>query len=1169
MWHGVLRTPRSKLFLMMKLTFFFLMLGLLEVHASVKAQVKTVNLDVRNMPLKEVFGELKKQTELDFFFSNEELDMNSRVTIQVEKADLMDVLARILGRSYQVEIIKGMVIIKPAIEIDSVRVKSITLRGFVRDVKKQPLPGVTIQLSGTSVGVATDVNGWFAVKLPVLKGKLEFSYVGYQKIVMEFTEKMGKDTLQVVLKEDVAALDEVVVRAYSTQNKKEVVSSIATITAEEMKELPAASFISMLQGRLPGLNIVNQSGAPGSAADVAIRGYNSLVSVLGNSANGASDNQPLYVVDGMPMQSFVSPQTGTNTLADLDPSMIESVSVLKDAAAAAIYGSRAANGVILITTKKGKAGYNKFIVNGSYSVSKMLEYPEQTGGRMERRIKSLWIENQRGSTYNSSMGSYVYPTSYEEAWENGGTSSYDGWWGNGTVSAASKKKKPLYQDSLNPFYNNQTNWYKYATRTANVKNVNLQVSGGSDKFQYMLGAGYYDETGIMLNSRYARANVLFNLSAQPVPHLRIDGRVYGAYMDRSFNSGSMISNRYEGMTVNPREMSTLLLGGGVVEEDWLKVQNGERSRADDYRAQGSLLMEYEILKGLSISVSGMLDFTQGNLNQFRPSTLDPQFNENYSKGGMLRKISLLTEELLRYNTSIREKHNIELLLGLSVSKDQEFSMQGSGRRSGSDYVYYYPVQVEGGIHNYGTATSPRYRPLTTYESNFKEKTMVSYFGRIGYNYKRRYLVEFTYRQDGSSTFGENHRWAKFPSIALGWAFSEESFIKKWTERWLSWGKVRASYGTSGQIFADAYLAHGIVKMEGGSFNGVTLAEPGENIAPELTWEKTKQYDIGLDMDMFDNRVGLKFDYYYKYTDGLLYSVSLPGDIYYNSTQMQNALEVSNEGIEFDVQADIFRESAVKWRTKFNVSRNWNRFEKSANGRDIGNLIQGRPVNAFNVYVDDGYFQNEDEVPRYYNMQGDEKYLSNDRLITISAKTGYSNLVGTPKIMDLNGDGVINNKDRMFYGTSLPMAHGGWANEISWKNFDLNVLFNITLSRQMRNNNAWTLTQGNPVFVDLRGVSFWSKEGDNTTYGRIGTYAESLRSQIEKVNSVSLKQITLGYNLPKQFVKKIRLSEARVFVTGENIFYWSNYSGGNPEVISVYTGVDDGGQYPLPQTWTIG
>ena len=170
MWHGVLRTPRSKLFLMMKLTFFFLMLGLLEVHASVKAQVKTVNLDVRNMPLKEVFGELKKQTELDFFFSNEELDMNSRVTIQVEKADLMDVLARILGRSYQVEIIKGMVIIKPAIEIDSVRVKSITLRGFVRDVKKQPLPGVTIQLSGTSVGVATDVNGWFAVKLPVLKG---------------------------------------------------------------------------------------------------------------------------------------------------------------------------------------------------------------------------------------------------------------------------------------------------------------------------------------------------------------------------------------------------------------------------------------------------------------------------------------------------------------------------------------------------------------------------------------------------------------------------------------------------------------------------------------------------------------------------------------------------------------------------------------------------------------------------------------------------------------------------------------------------------------------------------------------------------------------------------------------------------------------------------------
>ena len=1145
----------------MKLT-FLLMCGLvLSLSATVRAQDQMVTLKVDGMAFTKVISELKRQTQLDFFYSFNEVDVNRVISLDVKNEKIDAVLRQILGNGFSWEYIDNMVIIKPVL-LNEPEKKSVRVKGFVLDTKKQPLPGVTVKVVGISIGTATNQKGWFAIDLPLQKGVLEFSFVGFKKQQVNFTEKT--DTLRIVMQEDISDLEEVIVRAYSTQNKKEVVSSIATITAEEMKELPAASVLSMLQGRLPGLNIVNQSGAPGSAADVAIRGYNSLLNIA-SQGKGATDNQPLYVVDGMPMQSFVSPQTGTNTLADLDPSMIESVSVLKDASAASIYGSRAANGVILITTKKGKSGYSQFSVNVSYTISKMLEYPEQTGGRMERWIKMLWDKKKVSSYYEN--GYVVYPTSYEGVFKRSGA-VYDQWWGNGEREKASSNA--MYQDSLNPFYNNQTNWYKYATRTASVKNINIQASGGTEKMQYMLGAGYYTETGIMLNSNYARANFMSNVTVKPTNELRVDGRVYLAYMDRSFNSGSMVANRYEGMTVKPSQQSTLLVGGGIVEDEWLKVMNGSRSRTDDYRLMGSLLVEYELYKGLSLSASGMVDYTQGNTNEFTPSTLDAAYHENRSEGGIRRNVSLATEELLRYKTSIREKHNIELLLGLNVTKEQVFYISGSGKRGISDYVYYYPKSIEGGVHDYGTKTNPKPRALTTYLSDFREKAMVSYFGRIGYNYDRRYLFEFTYRRDGSSTFGEGHRWADFPSYAIGWAFSEEKFIKNWTAHWLDWGKVRASYGTSGQIFSDEYLAYGLM-ISSGSFNGVSAVGSGKSIAPNLTWEKTWQYNMGLDLDMFKNRLGIKFDYYYKYTKDLLYDVFVPGSIYPANSQMRNAMEVSNEGIEFDLQADIFRETTVKWRTKLNLSRNWNRFEKSYNERDPGlNMIQGKPLNVFFVYDDHGYYQNESEVPVYYDIEGNAVYLAgSDSWSKVNVVSGVSNLVGTPKFRDIDGDGFTGSGDLIPYGTTLPQAHGGWVNEITWKNFDLNVLFNITLARHMINSNTRSLHEGKPVFVDLRKVSFWSKEGDKADFGRIGTYMGSLRSKVEKVNSVSLKQITLGYDVPKPIARKFKFSEVRFFVTGENIFYKSNYSGANPEVISVYSGVDDGGQYPLPQKWTIG
>lgn len=513
-------------------------------------------------------------------------------------------------------------------------------------------------VKGTTLGVVTDVSGKYRLTLPKEQKDISliFSFVGMKTQVIKLGEQ---DTLNVVLEEDIADLDEVVVRAYGTQNKREMISAISSVKAEDMKELPAASIASMLQGRLAGVNIIQQSGAPGSASVIAVRGFNSLL------VDGASDGQPLWVVDGVPMHSFVSPVTGTNTLADLDPSMIESVEVLKDAAAASIYGSRAGNGVILVTTKKGKEGKAVFSANVSYTLAQLMEYPVQTGGRMERWLDLLMARNYRGNISDYSdfdVYKQHYPTSYEDVWNTNG--AYDSFWGSGRESDVYLNYK--LQDSLDPYYNSETNWYKYAFRTGKVLNANIQASGGSDKFQYMVGIGYYDEKGIMVNSGYSRANLISNLTAQLTKKIKLDTRIYLSYVDRTMNKAVknvMDKSRYEKMSVDPKSQPTYIAGTKELEEEMLQRVHDLRDRTDDYRAMVSVFGRYEILKGLSFSASAGIDFSQGNKNLFTPSTMDEKYHENKSEGAISRTIALSTDELLEYDLTIKEKHKFKGFIG--------------------------------------------------------------------------------------------------------------------------------------------------------------------------------------------------------------------------------------------------------------------------------------------------------------------------------------------------------------------------------------------------------------------------------------------------------------------------------------------------------------------------
>lgn len=1111
-------------------------------------QQKKLSFKWNDMPLSDVFNALEKADVYKFVFNYEDTKPY-KVTLDVKEKSVLQILDSILKDkpfSFKSE---GIYIMIRYQEAD---VKRFILKGRVMDSKSQPLPGVTVLQEGTSIGTATDSEGNFELLVTKEKGMLLLSFIGYksQKVAYE----AGKLIL-VKMEEEVTDLDEVVIRAYGTQNKKEVVSSITSIKADEMKELPSHSILSMLQGRLAGVDIVNQSGAPGAGGNrVAVRGYNSLMH------EGATDGQPLYVVDGVPMFSFNSPTTGTNTLSDLDPSMIASVEVLKDAAAAAIYGSRAGNGVILITTKKGQAGKAKFSVNFSYTASFLPVTPEQTGGRLERMTKIYHLRNSRNAAYDEYTQLYRYPTSYEDAY-NQRDGGYDAWWGNGGAESASENV--ILQDSLNPFYNNQTNWYKYSFQTGKVVNANIQASGGSDKMQYMIGAGYYNEKGIMLSSDYSRANLIVNLSAKPAPIMTATAQVYMAYMDKSRNLNSGGGRRnIEGMTVDPASQTTLFPGHGKIEDQFLEKINQTVSRNDNYRLISSLGLEFQLWEGLTLSGIGAVDYAQFNVNEFTPSTLDAANGQSVSMGQITRNVSLMNEELLKYRVEIDKKHTIEALLGFNISKEQGFDNQASGNGGASDNVHYY--SGPGGIFNVAPSGSdPQWRARTDYRSNFEEKTMLSYFGRLSYNFKKLYIVEFAYRRDGSSTFGKNVRWANFPSIAMGWNFADETFLKNL--EWLNSGKIRLSWGKSGQIFKDPYMAYGLM-----SKNGLFQSKPGmtswNGVAPDLTWEKTKQYNAGLDLELFNYRLNIKLDYYNKLTYSLIAEVPAFGDVHVLDSYKKNAGEISNQGIELELKADIFRDSKVRWRSRLNISRNWNKLVDTYNGKDMTDNVLKRGLFGLYVYNDTGYYQNENEIPVYYNNEGYPIYLNR-------VHGEVSGLVGERRIEDVDGDGEIGNGDLYYIGSALPQAYGGWANEISWNNFDLNILFNYSLGRRMINavRYATPLSTDGPMFRDLRKVTFWEKEGDMTDLPRLGAnfvYPE-LRSNVERVNMLRLKQLTLGYNLPEKWVKKFYFSGVRLFITGENIWTWSNYSGTDPEVVDMDTGIDGGKAYPLPEKWTFG
>ena len=1152
---------KNGLLRIMKLLVILLTMTCMTISANTFSQQQRVTLEMKNVGAMELFKEIQKKTNLYFVYNDADLVSFSNITVSANDEELDVLLKRVFsGLNFLYE--GNVIIVKPAVAKDDEKkeVKKFIVKGKVIDEKKQPLPGVTIRLDSTTVGCATDAKGEFTLSLPVESGQLIFTFVGFKQEKKKF--KAG-DELIITMKEEASDLDEVTVIAYGERNKKELISSVSSIKAKDLEEVPSASLENLLQGHMAGVEVNNVSGAPGGGGTrVAIRGYNTLM------VDGISENTPLYVVDGVPIQSFTSPLTGTNTLAEIDPMTIESVEVLKGAASAAIYGSRASNGVILITTKHGKMGQATFQANASYSWTYLPETPMQIQGNGERKWWLYAARNMAVGMTDRVTNNVTWPTSPEEAFRTSG--QYDYFWRNGVVSDYNKiPLERLLQDSLNPFYNNSTNWWKYVFHTGKTLNANIQASGGTERVKYMVGAGWYNEEGINVGSEFSRANLISNLNLTPRKNLSLDMRLSLSYSDMSMASGGLGARNISYMTVNPKGTSTLFPNSGSAYEQIFTTINEVSEKKYNFNIRANTRLAYKIIEGLDVSASLAVDYSQSQLNRFEPSSLDASYGLSKSYGQMSGSVLMQTEELLHYNFSLKERHNFDWLFGFSYTREASNGLNGSGKGAPSDYIHYVVDGMPDLKDLNGTTTA-----MKSFISSFKEKKMVSLFGRLAYNFDRKYLMEFTLRRDGSSVFGKDVRWATFPSIAVGWNFSDEVFMKNFW--WLSHGKVRASWGQSGQTFLDPYLAQGAIDV-GSNFLGVTGLVPAQMENRNLTWEKSDQYDLGLDVDLFDYRVKMKLDYYYKYTKSLLWQINLPGTVYFHSKMWDNALEISNEGIELEAQFDVLRETEVKWRARFNISRNWNRLEKTYTGMDVDSkYVIGRSANELLVYKNLGYAQSDSDIPKYWDQQGNYKALG-------SGGMAQPTRLGMNVIADLNGDGNITDEDRYFAGSTLPLAHGGIASEIKWKGFDLNILFNYSLGRKMINMfrkaslNFNPMNIGSAVFEDYRNVTFWQQPGDNSDYPIIsainyyhqGQFDGLLDSNIEKVNFLRLKQLTLGYNLPSAWAKKLYLQGLRVFFTGENLFLWTNYSGLDPENVDPMQGLDQMENYPSATKLTLG
>lgn len=1089
------KNPRFKqIFRIMRISTFLLMVCVFCSYAgNAHSQNAKVSIHMNNVKLDKILNEIENQTDYLFIYNNQ-VDINKITSVKVKNEAVAQVLDRILsgtGINYELEG-THIILTTEAIKDLHAQQQAKTVTGTVTDVSGEPIIGANIRIKGTTTGTITDIDGNFSIEAKP-QSVIEVSYIGY---LTQETVINNQKSIRFLLKEDTKTLDEVVVIGYGVQKKADLTGSVANINTEKLNTQSNANIGQALQGKIAGVDIVSQGGAPGSGTRIMVRGIGTL--------NNAS---PLYIVDGMYMNS---------------------IDVLKDASSAAIYGSRAANGVIIVTTKEGSNTEGKPIIDLSVNLG------------ISTASKFLDMLDAKG-------------------------------WAEVTTIARQAIGKPALDMATDLANKPDNDWQDIMFRPALMQNYNLSVKGGGKYSTYYTGLGYFNQDGIVKGTNYQRYNIqskndykrgifsagtnlIISFSHDKPLHQELRGGMIGTILQSVPTLEKYDDTREGGYGGTYGDVVNIPHPLAIIDDNIMDRYN------ENVKIFANLYAQIELFKGLKYKLNLTPDFSferyKNYLNKYDFGLATNSITQLTER--QRRRRNILVENLLTFDRTFGE-HKISALAGYTY-QDSRFR-----------HIQAYGEGLPQGLEEIDAATTNR-----SNEGNSWRSVLTSILGRVFYSYQNKYLFTATIRRDGSSKFGKNNRYGYFPSFSLGWNVAEEKFMEN--VHWLDQLKLRGGYGVLGNQEIDNYqysstITTGINYPDG---NGGLLqgAFPKNFANPDIKWEETAMTNVGIDFMAFNNRLSLTADYYVKNTKDILLTVPIPISSGGANDPIRNAGKIRNNGFEFNLGWMDQPNPDISYG--INLIGSFNKNKVIAMGSESGSIKGGStnqnittsetkagyPIGGYWLISTAGYFNSQEEV---------DAYAKDGKKIQPAAEPGDI------KFVDANNDGVINDDDRVFQGSPFPDFTFALNGNMRYKNFDLSIGLQGVLGNKIYNATRQTLedvTKGSNFLASC--LDYWTPENKNASHPRLtwddpnrNTRAESDR-YLENGSYLRLRSVQLGYTFPQTWFKGA-IQHARVYINAENLFTITSYSGYSPDVNADnanYRGFDNF-IYPTNRTFMLG
>lgn len=1100
------KNPRFKqIFRIMRISTFLLMVCVFCSYAgNAHSQNAKVSIRMNNVKLDKILNEIENQTDYLFIYNNQ-VDINKITSVKVKNEAVAQVLDRILsgtGINYELEG-THIILTTEAIKDLHAQQQAKTVTGTVTDVSGEPIIGANIRIKGTTTDTITDIDGNFSIKAEP-QSVIEVSYIGY---LTQETVINNQKSIRFLLKEDTKTLDEVVVIGYGVQKKADLTGSVANINTEKLNTQSNANIGQALQGKIAGVDIVSQGGAPGSGTRIMVRGIGTL--------NNAS---PLYIVDGMYM----------NSIDHINPNDIASIDVLKDASSAAIYGSRAANGVIIVTTKEGSNTEGKPIIDLSVNLG------------ISTASKFLDMLDAKG-------------------------------WAEVTTIARQAIGKPALDMATDLANKPDNDWQDIMFRPALMQNYNLSVKGGGKYSTYYTGLGYFNQDGIVKGTNYQRYNIqskndykrgifsagtnlIISFSHDKPLHQELRGGMIGTILQSVPTLEKYDDTREGGYGGTYGDVVNIPHPLAIIDDNIMDRYN------ENVKIFANLYAQIELFKGLKYKLNLTPDFSferyKNYLNKYDFGLATNSITQLTER--QRRRRNILVENLLTFDRTFGE-HKISALAGYTY-QDSRFR-----------HIQAYGEGLPQGLEEIDAATTNR-----SNEGNSWRSVLTSILGRVFYSYQNKYLFTATIRRDGSSKFGKNNRYGYFPSFSLGWNVAEEKFMEN--VHWLDQLKLRGGYGVLGNQEIDNYqysstITTGINYPDG---NGGLLqgAFPKNFANPDIKWEETAMTNVGIDFMAFNNRLSLTADYYVKNTKDILLTVPIPISSGGANDPIRNAGKIRNNGFEFNLGWMDQPNPDISYG--INLIGSFNKSKVIAMGSESGSIKGGStnqnittsetkagyPIGGYWLISTAGYFNSQEEV---------DAYAKDGKKIQPAAEPGDI------KFVDANNDGVINDDDRVFQGSPFPDFTFALNGNMRYKNFDLSIGLQGVLGNKIYNATRQTLedvTKGSNFLASC--LDYWTPENKNASHPRLtwddpnrNTRAESDR-YLENGSYLRLRSVQLGYTFPQTWFKGA-IQHARVYINAENLFTITSYSGYSPDVNADnanYRGFDNF-IYPTNRTFMLG